>query len=69
MSYYSEKPIYQQVKKILAENPKLSRKEALSMVTRGDAWSRSNAVRPHFKGDGEVARRKRQIAKGFIKVN
>lgn len=69
MSYYSEKPVYQQVKEILAANPKLTRKEALSMVTRGDQWDRSNRVRPRMQGSSEIARRQRQVAKGFIKVN
>jgi hypothetical protein len=69
LSYYNEKPVYQQVKEILAANPKLSRKEALSMVTRGNQWDRSNRARPRLQGSSEVARRQRQVAKGFIKVN
>ena len=69
MSYYKHKPVYQQIKEIRAKQPKLSYKEALSMVTRGDKWDRSNAVRPRLQGRNEITRRQMQIAKGLIKVN
>ena len=69
MSYYKHKPVYQQLKEIRADQPKLSYKEALSMATRGDKWDRSNVVRPRLQGRNEITRRQMQIAKGLIKVN
>lgn len=69
MGYWDEKPVYQQVKEIMAENPKMSRKEATMLAARPSLEKRTNPARPRMQGRSEIVRRKTQVAKGVIKVN
>jgi len=67
--YYDEKPLYQQIKELRAAYPNMSYTEAKAKCIVTPRIKRSNAARPRLKGDSEVARRQRQVAKGLIKVN
>lgn len=69
MSYWNEPPVYQQVKEIMASNPKMSRKEATMLAARPSLEKRTNPARPRMQGRSEIARRKTQVAKGIIRVN
>lgn len=69
MYYFKEKPLYQQIKEIRAANPTMSYNEAKSKCIVTPRYKRGNAARPRLQGNSEVARRQRQVAKGFIKVN
>lgn len=67
--YYDEKPLYQQIKELRAAYPNMSYNEAKAKCIVTPRYKRGNAARPRLQGNSEVARRQRQVAKGFIKVN
>ena len=70
MSYWNES-VAEQIKKLRADNPKLTYKQAKSIVTGGSNRHLygTNPVRTRFSGANEIARRKSQIERGIIKVN
>jgi hypothetical protein len=67
--YFDEKPLYQQIKEIRAAYPNMSYNEAKSKCIIAPRYKRGNSARPRLQGSSEVARRQRQVTKGFIKVN
>lgn len=69
MSYWDYKPLYQQIKEIIAENPALTYTKAKALCVRPGLGERTNPWRPRLAGTQELARRKSQIERGFIKAS
>lgn len=67
--YWDYKSLYQRIKDLMAGDSKLTLKQETSMCTRRSLRERTNPPRKRFSGATEVARRQRQVAKGFVKVN
>ena len=69
MAWFKDEGIINQVKQFLAKHPKLSKRRALGYIVGHQLWARTNPPRKRLSGENEVARRRMQIEKGFIKAN